>query len=95
MLGLCVEASASEMGSRMQVTRVDRHAQLHWLPKLTELTRNCSTACAHVSSQQRTCWLLACVVAEAGAGHIGATEPRSGVRAAPPRSVEMCCMDGK
>jgi hypothetical protein len=46
-------------------------------------------------SQLHTCWLLAWAVMEAGAGHTGATEPRSGVRAAPPRSVEMCCMDGK
>lgn len=47
------------------------------------------------SSQLRTCWLLARAVMGPGAGHTGAMEPRSGVRAAPPRSVEMCCMDGK
>ncbi len=93
MIGLHVQAVRLKTSPHMQVTPVNHHPQLYWLSQLNgkELVSEGYT----LTSQWRTWWLLAWAVVGAGAGHTGATDPRSGVRAAPPRSVEMCCMDGK
>jgi hypothetical protein len=93
VLGLHVQAVCLKTSPRMQVTRVTNHPQLYWLSDENGKELVCE---GHtLSPQRRTWWLLAWAVVGAGAGHTGATEPRSGVRAAPPRSVEMCCMEGK